>query len=54
VLGFEGEHLGIVGFGIVAVFLLFVPFLATRAPRQGLGRAGAQRRAGALLTYGAS
>jgi quinol-cytochrome oxidoreductase complex cytochrome b subunit len=31
VLGFEGEHLGIVGFGIVAVFLLLVPFLDRRS-----------------------
>jgi cytochrome b6 len=31
VLGVEGEHLGIVGFGIVAVFLLLVPFLDRRS-----------------------
>jgi cytochrome b6 len=33
VLGFEGEHLGVVGFGLVAVFLVLVPFLDRRASR---------------------
>ena len=33
VLGVEGEHLGVIGFGIAAVFLLFVPFLDRRANR---------------------
>jgi cytochrome b6 len=27
VLGFEGERLGVIGFGLIAVFLVFVPFL---------------------------
>jgi len=33
VLGFEGEHLGVVGFGLIAVFLVLVPFLDRRASR---------------------
>jgi cytochrome b6 len=33
VLGFEGEHLGVVGFGIAALFLVFVPFLDRRSNR---------------------
>jgi len=33
VLGFEGEHLGVVGFGLVAMFLVLVPFLDRRASR---------------------
>jgi cytochrome b6 len=33
VLGFEGEHLGVVAFGLVAVFLVLVPFLDRRASR---------------------
>jgi cytochrome b6 len=33
VLGFEGEHLGVVAFGLVAVFLVLVPFLDRRANR---------------------
>jgi cytochrome b6 len=33
VLGFEGEVLGVVGFGIAAVLLLAVPFLDVRASR---------------------
>jgi cytochrome b6 len=30
-LGFEGEHVGVVAFGIVALFLVLVPFLDRRA-----------------------
>jgi len=30
-LGFEGERLGVIGFGLVAVFLVFVPFLDRRS-----------------------
>jgi cytochrome b6 len=33
ILGMEGEHLGIIGFGVAAVFLLLVPFLDRRASR---------------------
>jgi len=33
VLGFEGEHLGVVAFGLIAVFLVLVPFLDRRASR---------------------
>ena len=33
VLGFEGERLGVVGFGLVAIFLVLVPFLDRRASR---------------------
>jgi cytochrome b6 len=33
VLGFEGEQLGVVGFGLIAVFLVLVPFLDRRASR---------------------
>ncbi len=33
VLGFEGEHLGVVAFGLVALFLVLVPFLDRRASR---------------------
>ena len=33
VLGFEGEQLGVVAFGLVAVFLVLVPFLDRRASR---------------------
>jgi quinol-cytochrome oxidoreductase complex cytochrome b subunit len=33
ILGIEGEHLGIIGFGVAAVFLLLVPFLDRRASR---------------------
>jgi quinol-cytochrome oxidoreductase complex cytochrome b subunit len=33
VLGFEGEHLCVVGFGIAALFLVFVPFLDRRSNR---------------------
>jgi cytochrome b6 len=33
VLGFEGEHLGVVGFGLAAIVLLFVPFLDRRSSR---------------------
>jgi cytochrome b6 len=33
VLGFEGEHLGVVAFGLVAMFLVLVPFLDRRASR---------------------
>ena len=33
VLGFEGERLGVVAFGLVAVFLVLVPFLDRRASR---------------------
>ena len=33
VLGIEGEHLGVVGFGLMAVFLVLVPFLDRRASR---------------------
>jgi quinol-cytochrome oxidoreductase complex cytochrome b subunit len=33
VLGFEGERIGVVAFGLVAVFLVFVPFLDRRASR---------------------
>ena len=32
-LGFEGEHLGVVAFGLVALFLVLVPFLDRRASR---------------------
>ena len=31
ILGIEGERLGVIGFGIIAVFLVFVPFLDRRA-----------------------
>jgi len=31
VLGFEGERLGVIAFGLVAVFLVFVPFLDRRS-----------------------
>ena len=33
VLGIEGEHLGVVAFGLVALFLVLVPFLDRRASR---------------------
>ena len=33
VLGFEGERVGVVAFGLVAVFLVLVPFLDRRASR---------------------
>jgi cytochrome b6 len=33
VLGVEGEHLGVVAFGVVAIFLVLVPFLDRRASR---------------------
>jgi cytochrome b6 len=33
VLGFEGEQLGVIGFGIAALFLVLVPFLDRRASR---------------------
>jgi quinol-cytochrome oxidoreductase complex cytochrome b subunit len=33
VLGIEGEHLGVVGFGLVAIVLVLVPFLDRRASR---------------------
>jgi quinol-cytochrome oxidoreductase complex cytochrome b subunit len=33
VLGVEGEHLGVVAFGMAAVFLILVPFLDRRASR---------------------
>ena len=33
ILGFEGERIGVVGFGIVALFLVLVPFLDRRASR---------------------
>jgi len=33
VLGIEGEHLGVVVFGAVAIFLVLVPFLDRRASR---------------------
>jgi cytochrome b6 len=33
VLGLEGEHLGVVGFGLVALFLIVVPFLDRRSSR---------------------
>jgi len=33
ILGFEGERIGVVGFGLVAAFLVFVPFLDRRALR---------------------
>ena len=33
VLGFEGERLGVVAFGIAALFLVLVPFLDRRASR---------------------
>jgi cytochrome b6 len=33
VLGFEGEHLGVVAFGLAALFLVLVPFLDRRANR---------------------
>ena len=31
VFGFEGERLGVIAFGLVAVFLVFVPFLDRRS-----------------------
>ena len=31
VFGFEGEHLGVTAFGLVAIFLVFVPFLDRRS-----------------------
>jgi cytochrome b6 len=33
ILGFEGERLGVIGLGLVAVFLVLVPFLDRRASR---------------------
>ena len=33
ILGFEGERIGVVGFGIAALFLVLVPFLDRRASR---------------------
>jgi cytochrome b6 len=33
VLGIEGERLGVIGFGIAALVLVFVPFLDRRASR---------------------
>jgi len=33
VLGIEGEHLGVVGFGMVAIVLVLIPFLDRRASR---------------------
>jgi cytochrome b6 len=33
VLGFEGERLGVVGFGLLAIVLVLVPFLDRRASR---------------------
>ncbi len=33
VFGFEGERLGVMGFGLIAAFLVFVPFLDRRASR---------------------
>jgi len=33
VLGFEGERLGVIAFGMAALFLLVVPFLDRRASR---------------------
>jgi quinol-cytochrome oxidoreductase complex cytochrome b subunit len=38
VLGIEGEHLGVVAFGLAAVFLVLVPFLDRRASRGEPGR----------------
>ena len=31
VLGFEGERLGVIAFGLVAIFLVFVPFVDRRS-----------------------
>ena len=31
VLGFEGERLGVIAFGVIAMFLVFVPFLDRRS-----------------------
>ena len=31
ILGMEGEHLGVMGFGLVVIFLVFVPFLDRRS-----------------------
>jgi cytochrome b6 len=33
ILGLEGERVGVVGFGLLALFLVFVPFLDRRASR---------------------
>src|SRR3954462_929383 len=33
IFGIEGEHIGVVGFGIAALFLMLVPFLDRRASR---------------------
>ncbi len=33
ILGIEGEHIGVVAFGLLAAFLVFVPFLDRRASR---------------------
>jgi len=33
IFGVEGEHIGVVGFGIAALFLVMVPFLDRRASR---------------------
>jgi len=33
IMGFEGERLGVIGFGLVAIFLVFVPFLDRRSSR---------------------
>jgi quinol-cytochrome oxidoreductase complex cytochrome b subunit len=32
-LSFEGERLGVIGFGLAAAFLVFVPFFDRRASR---------------------
>jgi len=49
VLGIEGEHLGVVVFGIAALFLVLVPFLDRRASRGGSSRLFTVLAAGGLI-----
>jgi cytochrome b6 len=49
VLGIEGEHLGVVVFGIAALFLVLVPFLDRRASRGESSRLFTVLAAGGLI-----
>jgi cytochrome b6 len=49
VLGIEGEHLGVVVFGIAALFLVLVPFLDRRASRGESSRVFTVLAAGGLI-----
>jgi cytochrome b6 len=49
VLGIEGEHLGVVVFGIAALFLVLVPFLDRRASRGESSRLFTALAAGGLI-----